>query len=70
MFVWLSAFVVIVILFGFLIGGPILTAAFLAVERRLAWWRAALVGAATSATLYYAFERLLELPIDRGVLFS
>jgi hypothetical protein len=70
MFAWFIAFVVALVLFGFLYAGPALVAAFLYFSGREKWYVALAAAAFAWVVLYGVFERFLGLPLFEGLVFQ
>jgi hypothetical protein len=68
MFIWFIAFVVALVLFGFLYAGPALVAAFLYFSGRERWYVALAAAVFAWAVLYGVFERFLGLPLFEGLV--
>ena len=69
-FIWLGLFAVALIGFGFLIGGPLIVAAFVHFSSRETWQNALFAGAGTFAALYGIFIWLLEIRLFPGLILD
>lgn len=69
-FLWLGAFSVAMIGFGFLVGGPLVVLAFVRFSSRESWRNALVAGAGTFAVIYGVFIWLLELPLFQGLVLE
>ena len=68
MFSWFIAFVVAIVLFGFIIAGPILASLYLSIYARERWYVSLGSGALAWLALYGGFDRLLRLPLFGGLI--
>lgn len=66
-FLWIVGFIASVILFGFSVGAPLATAAFVYIAGREPIWIAGLSGLACFALLYGLFERLFQVSLFEGL---
>ncbi len=64
---WFAGFIAGIVALGFLIAGPALVFAFLAINQRENITRAAALAVGCLAVLYLVFEVLLELTLFRGL---
>lgn len=69
-FLWLGGFAVAIIGFGFIVGGPLIVAAFVRLSSGESWKNAIVAGAGTFAVIYGVFILLLELPIFQGLVLE
>ena len=69
-FLWLAVFTVALIGFGFLIGGPLVVAAFIRFSSRESWLNALIAGLCTFAVLWGVFRWMLELSLFEGLLLE
>lgn len=69
-FVWLAAFTVMLLCFGFIVGGPIVVGAFLRFSSRESWQNSLFAAGGTFAVLYGVFVWLLELSLFQGVVLE
>ncbi len=67
---WFAGFIAGIVSLGFLIAGPALVFAFLAINQRENITRAAALAVGCLAVLYLVFEVLLELTLFRGLAAS
>lgn len=67
---WPTAFVVLVVVIGFVAAIPIYVFLFVAVQGRGGIRRAALTSIITTACIYVLFEKLLNYEIYQGMLFA
>lgn len=67
MFLWFIAFVLGLVLFGFLYAGPLLVAAYLYFSGKEKWYAALGAAAFAWVVLYGVFERFLGLPLFEGL---
>ncbi len=67
-FLWLGLFSIALIGFGFIVGGPLIVAAFVRFSSGEGWRNAVFAGAGTLAVLYGVFIWLLELPLFPGLV--
>lgn len=65
---WIFAFWAAVLLFGFLIGAPLVTAAYLFLALRRSAVASIVAGLVCFAGTYGLFERLLDVPLFHGLL--
>ena len=68
MFAWFFLFVGGLVLFGFLIAGPLLVASYLYFSGREKWYVALAAAVFAFAVLYGVFERFLGLPLFEGLV--
>lgn len=68
MFLWLVTFTVALLLFGFVIGGPLSVLLFVRLSSKDTWQNAVFAGLGTLAVLYGVFIWLLELTLFNGFL--
>jgi hypothetical protein len=64
---WFAGFIAGIVALGFLFGGPALVFAFLVIDQREKFTRAAALAVGCLAVLYLVFEVLLELTLFRGL---
>ncbi|MDU8941761.1 tripartite tricarboxylate transporter TctB family protein [Ovoidimarina sediminis] len=69
-FIWLGAFAIAIIGFGFIVGGPLIVLAFVKLSRDETWVNALIAGAGTFAVVYGVFILLLELPLFQGLVLE
>ncbi|NNF24869.1 MAG: hypothetical protein HKN63_08720 [Rhodobacteraceae bacterium] len=69
-FLWLGAFSVALIGFGFVVGGPLVVLAFVRFASGESWQNALLAGAGTFAVVFGVFIWLLELPLFQGLILE
>lgn len=69
-FMWLAIFSVVLICFGFVVGGPAVVAAFIRFSSKDSWKNALIAGAGTFMVLYGIFIWLLELSLFRGLILE
>lgn len=69
-FLWLAAFSVALIGFGFVLGGPLVVLAFVRFASGESWQNALLAGAGTFAVVFGVFIWLLELPLFQGLILE
>lgn len=67
---WVAAFVALVALVGFIAAIPAYTLAFMRLQGRLSWRRAAASAGLVTATVWIVFEQLLRYKVFEGVLFG
>jgi hypothetical protein len=67
-FLWLGAFSVALIGFGFVVGGPIIVAAFVRLSSRESWLNAVFAGLGTLIVIYGVFIWLLGVPLFPGLV--
>src|SRR5215467_14297449 len=67
MFLWFVAFVLGLVVFGFLYAGPLLVAAYLYFSGKEKWYVALGAAAFAWVVLYGVFERFLGLPLFEGL---
>ena len=70
MIVWLVVFSATILLFGFLVGGPILVIIFVRFASGDSWRNAAFAGLGTYAVLFSIFTWLLELQLYQGYILE
>lgn len=70
MFLWLIEFTVALLLFGFVVGGPLSVLLFVRLSSKDSWLNAFFAGAGTLVVLYGVFIWLLELTLFRGFLIE
>ncbi len=69
-FLWLAIFSVVLICFGFVIGGPLVVAGFVRFSSKDSWKNALVAGAGTFIVLYGMFIWLLELSLFPGLILE
>ncbi len=69
-FAWLGGFAVALLGFGFILGGPVLVAAFVRFSSRDSWKNAVFAGAGTFVVLWGVFIWLLELSLFQGLILE
>lgn len=69
-FLWLGAFAVAIIGFGFIVGGPLVVLAFVKLSSGENWKNALVAGAGTFVVIYGVFILLLELPMFQGLILE
>lgn len=69
-FLWLGAFAVAIIGFGFIVGGPLIVLAFVKLSSGETWKNAFVAGAGTFVVVYGVFILLLELPLFQGLILQ
>lgn len=67
-FLWLGVFSVVLIGFGFVVGGPLVVTAFVRFSSRDSWRNALFAGAGTFVVLFGVFIWLLELSLFPGLV--
>lgn len=65
-FLWLGLFTVILLCFGFILGGPVIVGAFVRFSSRDSWQNALFAAGGTFAVMYGMFIWLLELSLFQG----
>ena len=70
MFAWFIVFVGGLVLFGFMVAGPALVAAYLYFSGRERWYMALGAAVLAWAILYGVFERFLGLPLFEGLVWQ
>ena len=68
MFLWLALFTVVLIGFGFILGGPVIVALYIRYSSRDSWMNAIFAASCTFAVLYGVFIWLLELSLFQGLI--
>lgn len=68
MFAWLALFTVVILGFGFHIGGSLVVFLYIRFGEREPWLNAILAGAGTFVVIWLVFTKLLELPLFDGLL--
>lgn len=68
MFAWLGLFTILLLAFGFVIGGPVSVALFVRFASRDSWLNALFAGAGTFAVLFGIFIWLLKLTLFPGAI--
>ena len=66
-YLWVWAFVLAVVAFGFVIAAPIMLFAYLRWRSAESWWLCLLLPAAVLAILYGLFEKVLGVPLFEGL---
>lgn len=69
-FAWLGAFAGALLGFGFIVGGPLLVAAFVRWSSRETWTSAIIAGAGTFLVMWGVFVWLLELSLFQGLVLE
>ncbi len=69
-FLWLAIFSVALIGFGFVLGGPLVVAAFIRFSSGDKWRNALFAAAGTFLVLYGVFIKLLELSLFQGLVLE
>ncbi len=69
-FLWLAAFSVALIGFGFIVGGPLVVFAFVRFSSGESWRNALVAASGTFAVVYGVFIWLLELPLFQGLVIE
>lgn len=69
-FLWLGAFLVVLLTCGFVVGGPVLVTAFIRISSRESWTTALFAGAGTLIVLWGVFIWLLQLSLFEGLLLG
>jgi hypothetical protein len=69
-FVWLGLFAGALLGFGFIVGAPIIVAAYVKFASRDTWGSALFAGAGTFAVMYGMFIWLLELSLFQGLILG
>lgn len=69
-FLWLGGFSTAILGFGFLVGGPLIVAAFIRYSSRESLRNAIFAGAGTFAVIWGVFVWLLELPLFQGLVLE
>ena len=69
-FLWLAIFSGVLIGFGFVVGGPLVVAAFVRFSSHDSWKNALFAGAGTFAVLFGVFIWLLELTLFPGLILE
>jgi hypothetical protein len=67
-YLWVWAFVIAVVAFGFVIAAPVMLFAYLRWRSAEAWWLCLLLPAAVLAILYGLFETVLGVPLFEGLV--
>lgn len=70
MFLWLIEFTVALLLFGFVVGGPLSVLLFVRLSSKDTWLNAVFAGAGTLIVLHGVFIWLLELTLFRGFVIE
>jgi hypothetical protein len=66
-YLWVWAFVLVVVAFGFVIAAPVMLFAYLRWRSGESWWLCLLLSAAVLAILYGLFEVVLGVPLFEGL---
>jgi hypothetical protein len=69
-FLWLAAFSVAIVGFGFVLGGPLVVFAFVKFASGESWKNAIIAGLGTFAVVWGVFIWLLELPLFQGLVLE
>jgi hypothetical protein len=69
-FVWLGLFFGVLLGFGFIVGAPLIVAAFIRFSSRDTWRNAVFGGAGTFVVMYGIFIWLLELSLFQGLVLE
>ena len=69
-FVWLGLFTILLLAFGFVVGGPLAVGIFVRFSSRDSWPNALFAAAGTFAVLYGVFVWLLELSLFEGFVLE
>jgi len=67
-YLWVWAFVLAVVAFGFVIAAPIMLFAYLRWRSSESWWLCLLLPAVVLAILYGLFEKVLGVPLFEGLV--
>lgn len=70
MFFWLGLFTALLLVFGFVVGGPVAVLLFVHFEKKNNWLNALFAAAGTFAVLFGIFIWMLELTLFRGFLLD
>jgi hypothetical protein len=67
-YLWVWAFVIAIVGFGFVIAAPVMLFAYLRLRSREPWWLCITLAAAVVGLLYGLFETALGVPLFEGLL--
>jgi tetrahydromethanopterin S-methyltransferase subunit E len=67
-YLWVWAFVGVIVAFGFVIAAPIMLFAYLRWRSRESWWLSLILAAAVFGILYGLFETALGVPLFEGLV--
>ena len=67
-YLWVWAFVIAIVTFGFVLAAPIMLLVYLRVRSREPWWLCLLLAAGVLAVLYGLFEVALGVPLFEGLV--
>ena len=67
-YLWVWAFVIAIVAFGFVIAAPVMLFAYLRLRSREPWWLCIALAAAVVGLLYGLFETALGVPLFEGLL--
>ena|SRR5258708_5475807 len=67
-YLWVWAFVIAVVAFGFIIAAPVMLFAYLRLRSRESWWLSLLLAALVLALLYGLFQVALGVPLFEGLV--
>ena len=67
-YLWVWAFVIAIVAFGFVIAAPVMLFAYLRLRSREPWWLSITLAAAVVGLLYGLFETALGVPLFEGLL--